>query len=86
MPNMKAAVKALRQSEKRRVLNRNIKEKVKLSMKEMKKLATTKNFDLLKEKLPGVSSIIDKAVKQHMLHRNNAARKKSALAHLLPSK
>lgn len=83
MPNIKAAIKALRQSEKRRVVNRSIKEKLKISMKEMKKLAAAKNFDEFKKKLPVVTSIIDKAAKQHMLHRNNAARKKSALAHLL---
>lgn len=86
MPNMKAAVKALRQSEKRRVVNRNVKEKVKMWMKEMRKLAAAKKFDEFKTKLPEMMSTIDKATKQHLLHPNNAARKKSALAHLLASK
>ena len=86
MPNMKAAVKALRQSEARRVVNRHMKEKVKSGMKEMRKLAAAKNVDELKKKLPEMMSVIDKATKQHLLHANNAARKKSALAHLLASK
>lgn len=83
MPIIKAAIKALRQSEKRRKVNRAMKDAMKKAIKEIKKLAASKNFDEFKKKLPSVTSIIDKAAKHHLIHRNNAARKKSLLAHYL---
>ena len=83
MPIIKAAVKALRQTKKRTAVNRGHKRKLKEALKEIKKFALEKRADDFKKKLPEVMSIIDKAVKHHLIHKNNAARKKSALAKLI---
>lgn len=82
MPIMKAAVKALRQSEKRRTVNRTIKINVKKAIKEMKALYAAKKKDEFLKKLPEVMSIIDKAAKNRMFHKNTASRKKSSLARM----
>lgn len=86
MPIIRAAIKDLRKSQKRRKVNRSEKEKLKTALKDIKKLAAAKKMDEAMQRLPVVTSMIDKAVKHHLLHRNNAARKKSALAHLLAAK
>lgn len=80
---MKAAIKHLRQSEKRRKVNRMQKHNLKDEWKGMFKLAREKKFDEFQKKLPKVMSLIDKSAKNHLLHPNNAARKKSALASIL---
>ena len=82
MPRMKAAKKALKQSLKKYERNRSVKRLVKETIKEVEKLAKEgKKAEVLK-KLPEVFSVIDKAAKQNLLHKNNAARKKSALSKL----
>lgn len=83
MPIIKAAIKHLRKSEKLREVNRVLKNRMKDAMKEMLKLAAAKKYDEFGKKLPETMSLIDKAAKGHLLHRNTAARKKSRLAHLL---
>lgn len=85
MPIIKAAIKHLRKSEKLREVNRIRKNRLKDGMKEMLKLAAQKKRDEFMKKLPGTMRIIDKSVKGNIIHRNNAARKKSRLAHLLAS-
>lgn len=83
MPIIKAAIKHLRQSEKRRKTNRLAKEGVKDNLKEMMRLVKAGKMDEFKSRLPKVVSMIDKAVKNNLLHQNNAAHKKSALEKLL---
>jgi small subunit ribosomal protein S20 len=85
MPIIKAAIKHLRKSEKQRAVNRMRKNRLKDTMKEMIKLAAAKKRDEFAKKLPEAMSLIDKSTKGHIIHRNNAARKKSRLAHLLAS-
>lgn len=86
MPIMKAAVKHLRQSVKRRKINRIDKDKLRKSYKEGLKLGSEGKKEELAKKLPEIYKLIDKAAKKNLLHKNNAARKKSRLAHLAASK
>ena len=83
MPIIKAAIKHLRQSEKHRKANRLFKEKLKTAIKDIVKLAKDKNKSEYEKRLPEVVSLIDKAAKKNLLHKNNAARKKSALSRFL---
>ena len=85
MPNLQASIKHLRQSEKRRKANKTIKNRLKKAVKEMVKLAQQKNTAKFAEKLPEIMSLIDKTAKKHLIHKNNASRKKSRMAHLLAS-
>lgn len=57
-----------------------MKNRVKSSIKDMLKLAKQKHADEFNKRLPEVMSLIDKAAKNHIFHKNNAGRKKSLLA------
>lgn len=83
MPVIKASIKDLRQSAKHREVNRVAKDKFKTALKNILKLAQQKNFAEFKVQLPIVTSLIDKAAKNNLLHKNNAANKKARLARLL---
>lgn len=85
MPISASAVKHLRQSEARRRVNRIQKDFLKEKIKDVMKLAKEKKPDAFLKDLPRVHGLIDKAVKNNLLHKNNAARKKSQLARLAAS-
>lgn len=77
MPNIKAAKKALRQSNKRRALNDAKKKKIKELSKQAEKAFAEKSdtaADLVKQ----LVQALDKAAKTHTIHRNRAARLKSS--------
>ena len=73
MPNIKAAEKWMRQTEKRTTQNKDIKTRLKTVFK---KAVTTKDAEFAKS----VESQFDKAAKTGVIHPNKAARKKSRLA------
>ena len=81
MPNIKSAEKRVQVAERNRLKNKNyssaVKTLVKKCMTAVDKYATAPSDEALKDIQ---SSKIDKAVKTGVLHRNNAARKKSNLA------
>ncbi|GIV43649.1 MAG: hypothetical protein KatS3mg035_0772 [Bacteroidia bacterium] len=77
MANTKSAKRRIRSSAKRRLLNRFKKIGVKRAIKDLLK---TTDPNLAKEKLPKVVSAIDKLAKRNIIHKNNAANKKSKLA------
>lgn len=83
MPIIKAAIKDLRKSAKRRITNRIQKNQYKDAIKELIKLARAGKLDEVKKELPRVTQMIDKAAKKHLIHKNNAANKKSNLSKLL---
>lgn len=83
MPNTKSAGKAMRQSERRREFNSKIKESVKRSVKEVKKLIAAGDKTAAAEKMKAAMAALDKAAKKNVIHKNNAARKKSRLAKAL---
>ena len=84
------AIKALRQSLKRRGRNRGKKEGLKALYKSFSEFLKSKNIDKAKEVLVKTHSAIDKAAKVGIYHWKTAARKKSklslALNKLLPVK
>lgn len=69
MPILSSAKKALRQNEKRYKANSELRKKLKESIKKVN--ATTINKTV---------SLIDKAAKSNIIHKNKAARLKSRLA------
>jgi small subunit ribosomal protein S20 len=76
MAHHQSAKKRIRQSEKRRLRNRYKKKRAK---KLEKKLMASKNPTEAAELLPQVKSSVDSLVKHNIIHKNNAARKKSRL-------
>lgn len=74
MPNIKAAIKWTRASEKRRKRNQAVTSKLKTLAK--KASATGASADDIK----AAASALDKAAARGIIHKNKASRKKSRLA------
>ena len=79
MPNHKSAEKRVRQNERRRVINRHNRTKLRTSVKNLRSALGGKDNNEIGALLPNTISEIDKAVQKGVLHRNAAARHKSRL-------
>lgn len=75
VPVIKSAIKKLRKDIKREKNNDLFREKLSRALKSAKKLKSSKN---VKE----ASSLVDRAVKKNLIHKNKAARIKSGLSKL----
>ncbi len=79
MANTKSAMKRDRQNERRRLRNRSLRTKLRGAIKTARSAeGTTKPAAVLE-----AIRALDKAVSKGVVHRNTAARKKSALARRL---
>jgi small subunit ribosomal protein S20 len=84
MPNNAAAQKRMRQEQKRRLHNRSVKSLVKTQItKARQAIAVDENAE---EAVRAAVSELDRAAKKGVLHRNNAARRKSRLMKQLNAK
>ncbi len=79
MPNHKSAEKRVRQSEKRRVINRGHRSKVRTYIKKLRAALDSGKSEDVQNVLPEVISVIDKSVQKGVMHKNAAARYKSRL-------
>lgn len=79
MPVTKSAKKKLRQDKKRTVQNRMLKDALKDAVKKAQKNPSD-------DTLRVTTKLADKAAKNHLIHKNKAARIKSRLAKLLGTK
>jgi len=79
MPRTKSAKKRLRQTIKRTIRNRQIKSRVKNSIKKFLELIKDKKIEEAKEKLPEVIKIIDSAWSKGVWHKNKVSREKSKI-------
>ncbi|HEV2864515.1 MAG TPA: 30S ribosomal protein S20 [Pyrinomonadaceae bacterium] len=79
MPNHKSAEKRMRQNEKRRVINRNNRGRLRTGIKKLRAALESGDQAAVQGLLPETVSLIDKAVQKGALHRNAAARYKSRL-------
>ena len=80
MPITKSAQKALRQNKKRRAKNLRQTDALKGEFKAFKKLVAAKDKKGALAYLPKVYKALDKAVKNHLIAKNKAARLKSQFA------
>ena len=83
MPKTKSAKKALRKSQKRRIENLKIKEKIKKLKKEIKKLVKEKKIEEAKKLLPLFYKTLDKAAKRGTIKEGKADREKSKITRIL---
>jgi small subunit ribosomal protein S20 len=79
MPNHKSSEKRMRQNEKRRLINRNNRGRLRTGIKKLRGALEGGDAGTLQTLLPETISLIDKAVQKGVLHRNAAARHKSRL-------
>lgn len=82
MPITSSAKKAMRQAKTRLEQRKPYKTRLKTEIKKMLGLVKTDSAQAQKS-LPEIYSVIDTAAKKHIIHKNNAARKKSRLAILV---
>jgi small subunit ribosomal protein S20 len=80
MPNTASATKALRQSERRRVLNVRRKRSLRDVLKQFEKAVLAKNKAEAIKLFPLVQKALDKTAKSGLVKKNNAARRKSRLS------
>ena len=79
MPNHKSAEKRVRQSEKRRAINRSHRTKVRTYIKKVRTALESGYAQEIQAVLPEAISVIDKSVQKGVMHANAAARYKSRL-------
>lgn len=82
MANHKATKKDVRQAAKRRDRNRYYGKTTRNAIRDLKAITEPSAY---KEKLPSLSSMIDKLAKRGVIHRNKAANLKSKLATKVPT-
>ena len=79
MPNHKSAEKRVRQSEKRRAINRGHRTKVRTYIKKVRAALESGSGQDVQAMMPETISVIDKSVQKGVMHANAAARYKSRL-------
>lgn len=80
MPNIRSAKKRMRTDEKRRLRNKSVKSEVRTYVtKARSAIAAAPAEPQTEEAIRAAISELDSAVSKGVLHRNNAARRKSRL-------
>ena len=80
MPNIKSAKKRVVVNEKKNSQNKMIKTSVKTAIKKFNAALAAGDAEAAEKLLPETVSVIDSAASKGILHKNNAANKKAALA------
>jgi small subunit ribosomal protein S20 len=86
MANHDSAVKKHRQDEKKRMVNRSNRSKMKNKIKALRKKVEAGQKDEAAQMLPKTISIIDMTVRKGTIHKNTGSRYKSRLLHLVNKK
>ena len=86
MANIKSAKKKAKQSIKHKTANTQQKSKMRTYIKKTRTLTEEGKLDEAKEFLKTAYSVLDKAAKTNLIHKNKAARLKSKLAAELSKK
>ncbi|MCI5836463.1 MAG: 30S ribosomal protein S20 [Veillonellaceae bacterium] len=79
MPQIKANIKSMKQDAERRAQNTATKSRIRTATKRTIEAIESGDHDAAKAAYANATRIIDKAASKGVIHKNNAARKKSAL-------
>jgi small subunit ribosomal protein S20 len=79
MANTYSALKRVRQTERKTLINRKNKTRLRHSIRAMRRAITGKDPKAATELLPGTFSVIDRSAKLGIIKKNTAARYKSRL-------
>ena len=83
MANKKSAIKRLRSAERRRLHNRQFRGSARTAIKKARVLIDEGKMDEAREAVRMAASALDKAAQKGIIHKNNAARRKSRLMQAL---
>jgi small subunit ribosomal protein S20 len=78
--NIKSQLKRIRTNEKARLRNKSIKSSLKTAIRRFREAAAAGEKDRALGELRTASRQLDKAVSKDVIHRNQAANRKSAMA------
>lgn len=81
MANHSSALKRARQNEKRRMRNKAVSTRVRGAVKSVRQALEAKDAEAAQGALKDATRLIDKAAGKGVLHKRNASRKISRLAH-----
>lgn len=79
MANIKSAIKRIRSSAKRQVRNRRVRTETRTFVKTAKANINEGKLDAAKDSVAVAMRALDKAAEKGIIHKNNAARRKSRL-------
>ena len=79
LANTKSAIKRLRSAERRRLHNRVFRGQARTAVKKARGLMAAGNLEEAREAVQAASRALDKAAAKGIIHKNNAARRKSRL-------
>ena len=85
MANIKSQIKRNKQNEKRRLRNKAVKSSLKTAVRKFNETAATGETESAATLLRDATRALDKAVSKGVIHKNQAANRKSAIAKKLAS-
>ena len=80
MANLKSAIKKTRRDEKRRMINKRNRSRMRTAIKKIRALISAGKIEEARTEYPHVVSVIDKTVTKGIIHHNTAARYKSRIS------
>ena len=85
MANIKSQIKRNKQNEKRRVRNKAVKSSLKTAIRKFNETVAAGDSDAAAVELRAASRKLDQAASKGVIHKNQAANRKSAIAKRLES-
>jgi small subunit ribosomal protein S20 len=79
--NIKSQIKRIRTNEKARLRNKSVKSSLKTAIRRFREAADTGDRETAQTAMRHAARQLDKAVSDGVIHANQAANKKSAMAH-----
>ena len=83
MANIKSQIKRVKTNEKRRQRNKSVKSSVKTAVRHFREAVASGDLDTATERQRKAAKALDKAAGKGVIHRNQAANRKSAMAQRL---
>ncbi|HEY7260232.1 MAG TPA: 30S ribosomal protein S20 [Trebonia sp.] len=80
MANIKSQIKRIKQNEKAHQRNKAVKSELRTYVRKFREAAETGNVDEATTAMRAASRKLDKAVSKGVIHKNQAANRKSAIA------
>ena len=80
MANIKSQIKRIKTNERRRLRNKSVKSSVKTAIRKFREAAEAGEKDQAIAALQDASRKLDKAASKGVIHKNQAANRKSAMA------